>query len=313
MILGFDISTHQGQVDFAVAQSREIRFNICRAGYPSKYFKFYNKDLQYDRNSELSPNYFPTTAYHLFRPQWDGAWQADKFCELIYNKNFFKRPAVDVELNEFFASKSSFQTQLLKFLNRMDANGYPDVMIYTRGSFWNVNVWDATKKTPQWASNYNLWVARYGVDKPWINLDDIYRPNPWTTYIIHQYSADGNLLGSYYGAESLSIDLNYFNGTEQQFSEFIDIPYVPPQDEEMRYKVIVNKLNVRELPDKTSTDKGDLLIGDVVGVFETKKDNLGNDWARLGLNQYSAINEKVNGVIEPYMSLTTDPINKINL
>lgn len=308
MILGFDISTFNGDMSLAQSKLHGIRFNICRATFPSKAVKYMNTDVRFTQNADASPNFFPTTAYHVFRPQWDGAWQADGFYQAISEKNFFNHVAIDVELNEYNQSKGVFQTELLKFIDRLAYYGYDSPLIYTRASFWNPNVGN-----PSWASKYPLWVARYGTSQPWYGENDPYRPLPWNNWTLWQWSADGNGLGDYYGAQSNSIDLNYFNGDETAFAAFFGQTPPQPEEEFVRYKTLATKLNIRESPNKTSNDIGDLYAGDVVGAFGATKDSAGNDWARLGLDQWAAINEKVNGVVYTYMQLTTDPINRIDL
>lgn len=46
-------------------------------------------------------------------------------------------------------------------------------------------------------------------------------PTPWSDYLLHQFSADGNGLGPQYGVESDDIALSRFNGTETDFIKWI--------------------------------------------------------------------------------------------
>ena len=50
-------------------------------------------------------------------------------------------------------------------------------------------------------------------------------PAPWTAWTFWQYTDKGN--GLQYGAESLNIDLNYFNGDEEAFNERFKIDTTP--------------------------------------------------------------------------------------
>ena len=57
-------------------------------------------------------------------------------------------------------------------------------------------------------SQYPLWIANYGAPSPLI-------PKPWKTWDFWQFTDNGD--GSLYGVESKNIDLNYFNGTRDEF------------------------------------------------------------------------------------------------
>lgn len=72
------------------------------------------------------------------------------------------------------------------------------------------------KPIPEWLLEYPLWIAHYGVNKPLIGQ--------WSKWTFWQYSSKGN--GLNYGAESLNIDLDYYNGSLQDLKkEFkIDTP-----------------------------------------------------------------------------------------
>ena len=55
---------------------------------------------------------------------------------------------------------------------------------------------------------YPLWLAWYNPEPPFI-------PKPWKEWWLWQYTDNG--IGPIYGVESKSIDLNYFNGSEEEF------------------------------------------------------------------------------------------------
>lgn len=75
---------------------------------------------------------------------------------------------------------------------------------------------------------YPLWIASYNV-VPRI-------PAPWSNYSIWQFT---DLLdGKYYGAESIELDGNYFNGTAQEFEEYFGLTPTSPSTEPTR-KLIV--------------------------------------------------------------------------
>jgi len=92
------------------------------------------------------------------------------------------------------------------------------VEVYTRISFFNPYV----ARSAYWRDNgIRLNAARYNLalSSPW--SDNRYYPLDWdlrgSSFELWQYSADGNGLGVYFGAESSSIDLNLFSGDESDF------------------------------------------------------------------------------------------------
>lgn len=94
--------------------------------------------------------------------------------------------------------------------------------IYTGYYYWLDNT--VEKQIPvtslQWFSQFPLWIARYKADSPLV-------PVPWNDWTIWQYTDEGD--GRFYGVESLELDMNYFNGSIEEFeSRFgsVDIPQV---------------------------------------------------------------------------------------
>ena len=98
------------------------------------------------------------------------------------------------------------------------------VEVYTRLSWFNPSV----ARSNYWRNNkIRLNAARYNLSlsSPW--SDNRYYPLDWdlrgSSFEGWQYSADGNGLGSYFGAESASIDLDLFSGDESAFVEVYNL------------------------------------------------------------------------------------------
>lgn len=100
----------------------------------------------------------------------------------------------------------------------------PDKMlfIYTNYYYWKENTSPplCTVAQREYFRQYPLWIANYNpVDKPMI-------PEPFDTWMMWQYTDNGD--GKPYGVESRNIDLNYFNGTENEFNQFFGVTDNPP-------------------------------------------------------------------------------------
>jgi GH25 family lysozyme M1 (1,4-beta-N-acetylmuramidase) len=120
------------------------------------------------------------------------------------------------------------------------------VGIYTGPSYWIEN---STEAFRVWASSRPLWIAHYGVDVP-----DV--PNNWDSYLIWQYTDNGD--GLAHGSESKNIDMNYFYGTMEDFIRTFNLDNTESGGEStmVKYTGTVKStatpyLNIREQPGTT--------------------------------------------------------------
>lgn len=99
-----------------------------------------------------------------------------------------------------------------------------EIGVYTAHYFWMERI----KDFAYW-HQYPLWIANYSVDKPRV-------PKPWTEnkWTFWQFTDKGD--GLKYGAESLNIDLNYFNGGKPEFYKQFEVASepVPPPTKRIR-------------------------------------------------------------------------------
>jgi GH25 family lysozyme M1 (1,4-beta-N-acetylmuramidase) len=99
-----------------------------------------------------------------------------------------------------------------RFIARFQSLQSVTLGIYTRASYINGKIPDSKLA---YFGKFPLWIAHYGTMKP-----DI--PKGWTTYLFHQYTDSGD--GTAYGVGSKEIDLNRFNGTDEEFRERYGLP-----------------------------------------------------------------------------------------
>jgi lysozyme len=214
MLLGIDVSKWSGEVNWSKARSAGARFAFARAGACSLKGICY-KDYQFDRNSQIAPDYMPIGFYWYFRPQHDPDIQANYFCSLIRDKKYKLPPVIDLEETGTLGPSQvtvSVDTMARQIFHRLDV--WP--LLYSRAVWLNdhtidCNLWKLLK----------LWVARYNASLtgPW--SDDYCIPRDFEDWDFWQFSADNNGRGAEFGAKSKSIDLNYFNGGEAKFNEYI--------------------------------------------------------------------------------------------
>jgi GH25 family lysozyme M1 (1,4-beta-N-acetylmuramidase) len=195
------------------------RFAFLRAGSCTQATGNAYTDDQFLRNAELAPDYLPCGAYWYFRPNHDPIDQANYFCDLLKASNRFKLPpACDLE-EEGGLTPLEVTERTKQFIYQVFHRISQWPLIYSRAAWLNTYI-----VTDEIWKLVELWVARYtSKPQPWGNPGDNpnVRPRYFSTWRFWQWSADGNGLGGTYGAKSDAIDLDYFNGDEAAFGQYI--------------------------------------------------------------------------------------------
>jgi hypothetical protein len=103
-------------------------------------------------------------------------------------------------------------------------------VIYSAAWWWNP--WMVIDgQSPFWLEYYDLWVANF------TDADEPIMPIGWDEWLLWQYSADGNELGSKYGAGSKDICLNRFNGSYEDLLIFCGISSYTERLQALEHKV----------------------------------------------------------------------------
>ena len=228
-VLGVDVSHWQAKedvvpivhMDWEKCKQAGAQFAFIRAGSITKISGELYEDFEFQYNSEAAPGLMPVGYYWYWRPNFSVTGQANYFCGLIDSKDRRLPPVVDVETTGGFGA-SAIAIRLAIFCENVWDNIGQWPMIYTRGSFWNPTAsGPGVGDHPLWAS-LDLWVARYvNLPEPWGNPGDssVVRPRHWNDWLFWQFSADGNGRGAEFGAQSRSIDLDYYNGNQDDFDD----------------------------------------------------------------------------------------------
>ena len=205
MDLGIDVSFWQGAVNWRQAEQAGAKFAFIRAGSINNVTGVPYHDYALETN--LIECHLPRGFYWYFRPNQPQALQANHFADLIEGERMELGAVCDIEVSGGMLP-GHVQNAVKSFLDTLEGRLGEKPLIYTRASFWNYAVGN-----PAWASDYPLWCARYmtysdtpPIAGPW--ADGRFKPYSWDEWEYWQFSADGNNLGSRFGAESGSIDLN---------------------------------------------------------------------------------------------------------
>ena len=249
MILGNDISSNQGAVDFVKMKSAGCRFVYMRLGIG------FTKDKRVDEyRRQIKDAGLSWGLYWLPWPTSNSQALLNVYFDMVKGDWGDLPPALDVET-------AGLGLGIFKmWCDQIIAKTGKKPVIYTRASHFNQ--YADTKELKKWfGENTDLWAAHYTLSPAKPPLI----PVGWNNYLIHQYSADENSLGSKYGVSSRAIDIDYFNGDALDFAAWTlngEIPETPTKP--LYVEVTANFLRFRPLPiyEQTKTlivEKGQVL------------------------------------------------------
>ncbi len=153
--------------------------------------------------------------------------------------------------------------------------------IYTAYYYWleNVAYPKASPSEIAYFKQFPLWIANYGsnITKPLV-------PAPWgqNDWLLWQFTDNGD--GALYGVESKNIDLNYFNGDEDKFSQMfgsivVSEPNLPTEQENDMTAATHNckaraAVKVREQPHTANASTKTLAINEKFQISAIVPDGL---------------------------------------
>jgi lysozyme len=278
--LGIDVSRWQDdnstpqQIDFIKAYKAGAKFVFIKGSQSN----WADLDFIYNWNSSKNAGLL-RGAYHFLVWEMKPEIQAQFFAGLLKNDIGELPPVVDFEWWQTTPSNAldilwAFIAELKKLLG-------VNPIIYTAASYWM----QYGRTNSEW-KKFPLWIANYDVLSPKI-------PLPWEDYTFWQYSSHGD--GLAFGAESLNIDLNWFNGNYNDLLKFaginsVDIPDESSEEQDTEESenagltAYVNyNMNVRSGPSIYNSIIGKKYVGDIVNILDIS----GNDaWVKIGENEW---------------------------
>jgi lysozyme len=253
---GIDISIWQDNdstpqmMNFNKSKTAGANFTFIKSSQSTWLDGDYILNWQHAKQSGL-----PRGAYHFLdwtKPALD---QANFFCGLLKNDPGEMYPVVDFECNTNAPLRNKATSELYIFCNTVEQKIGKPIIIYTSPGYWT-SFWD--NSYPSYFSSKNLWIANYYVNVPTI-------PKPWSKWLFWQYGL-GKGQGLSFGAESLDIDLDWFNGDVADLNSFFKLsqPLPIPVPTTNFFEVITLKLNIRTKPSLTNSDiVGALYLGNI--------------------------------------------------
>lgn len=198
-VQGFDISHHQGSIDWSKISPKKYQFVYIKATEGGDY----KDDRFQDYWLEARERGIRVGAYHFYRLCKDGASQAQNFIETVPIKNNSLAPVIDLEydancINQYTKEQLLQQIQIMH--DRLQQHYGKAPIFYTSKIFYNMVLTGNFQKTPIWIREYK--------DSP--NLKD---KRPW---MIWQYSNTGKIQGI-----EKAVDLNRYAGSEQDWKQYL--------------------------------------------------------------------------------------------
>lgn len=198
-IQGFDVSHHQGNIDWKKISPEKFQFVYLKATEGGDF-----KDQKFQENwLKAREQGLNVGAYHFYRLCREGSIQADNFIATVPNKRDALPPVIDLEYDSNCINTFT-KEQLLKEIGIMYSRLYKHYgkrpMFYISKSFYHIVL----------MGNFNdaqLWVRDYEA-KP--ELKD---KRKW---LIWQHTSQGQIDGI-----SKPVDLNVYAGSIKQWQQFL--------------------------------------------------------------------------------------------
>lgn len=197
-IHGIDVSYYQGKIDWQKVSEMDedgvkIDFAFIKATEG-----ILSVDPYFQRNWREAPKSgIRVGAYHFFRPQKSGLWQANFFLQTVNMDKGDLPPVVDVESLDG-VSPEKMRKELNAFVIRIEERANVKPIIYTGLKFYKSYL-------ERYYQDYPFWVAHY--HQPKLKLDD----KAWKFW---QHSDKASINGINH-----VVDFNAFNGDSLEFKK----------------------------------------------------------------------------------------------
>jgi lysozyme len=202
-VRGVDVSSYQGEIDWEILSSQNIRFAFIKATEGSSFIDpYYETNFTNARKTELRIG-----AYHFFSYDSSGFTQAENFISVVDKYDDMLPPVVDVEFygdkEKHLPEKDSVQTELGNFIQSIELHYGVKPIIYATEKSYRLYIAESF-------TDCDIWI-RNVITKP--KLSDGRQWKFW------QYTNRKKLDG--YSGEEKYIDMNVFNGTIEEFNSYV--------------------------------------------------------------------------------------------
>jgi len=211
-----DLNSTPKKIDWKKAASQGVKFafiRACNGLIPDEDFA-YNWAAAKDAGILRG-------AYQFYDYRKSPTEQAKYLAGLLAKDKGELPPVNDLEYYAPWGAikRNNILTNLEVYFDTLKAQGHPRAIFYTNPAM----ILYTLMPVPAWLSSIPLWIAHYGVDHPLTTA-----VAPWGKWTFWQYSSTGD--GLAYGMESRGLDMDWFNGSEDELRAFASVgaqvPYI---------------------------------------------------------------------------------------
>jgi lysozyme len=213
---GIDVSTWQDatstpqHMDFSKSVAMGAKFVFIKASHSTALDEDFLINWKNAKDAGIIRG-----AYHYLDWSKPAIEQARFFAGLLKQDPGELPPVLDFENRTNVPSPVSTILACKTFLVEAERLIQRKLIIYTSPYFWR-----EFGATDVLFEQYPLWIAHY------TTAADPIVPLPWKSWTFWQWTDRGD--GLAYGAESKSLDMNWFNGSYEDLLKFADITTPPP-------------------------------------------------------------------------------------
>ena len=269
--LGCDVSHWQGEIDFSRMYAAGARFVFLKASQATWTDRRFVQNYNAARQTPLLVG-----MYHYLDWTKPAIEQARYFANLVKDYPPNLPPVRDYECRTNAPWKRAIDEAKAFVMEVKRLTGL-QVMLYTSRGYWN-----------EYGSNDRFWIDvllwfAYYTNLP-IVITELIPPLPFRAIEFWQFTERGD--GALYGAQSKQIDLNYFNGTEQDLFNRYGKPAEPEQSKPLqpvgavRLQVAALVLNIRQAPTTTAASVGQMAQGTIVNVEAIHVESPARVWVK---------------------------------
>jgi len=198
-VKGIDVARYQGDIDWQVIASQDIRFAFMKATEGSSY-----ADPTFDVNITASREHgVYAGAYHFFSSESAGYTQAENFINTLSDYPMDLPPVLDFEIIPGTADKAAAAQEALVFLQEVENAFGVRPIIYTTYESYNAFLTDGFEEYPLWFRDL-FREPRIAGGRDWV---------------FWQYCNRGRLKGI--DEQQKYVDLNVFFGDADAFEAYV--------------------------------------------------------------------------------------------
>ncbi len=190
-VMGIDVSSHQGEIDFEQVKTSGHGFVFVKATQGITF-----TDPKYKDNYSMAQEAgLIVGAYHFYMTDDDPTDQANNFFQAAKLQSGDLPPVVDIE-DLAKKSRPDLKDDLQTFLNEVEKKFGAKPIIYSGEHF--------SAEYLAGFSSYPFWLAEYGPKHPQL-------PDDWSEWTFWQWSQSGKVDGI-----QVDVDMNRFNGSLEE-------------------------------------------------------------------------------------------------